>query len=166
MKILLALILLIAVVVTAIFYFNQESTEEAVQLNENWSAGDTDLNESINPDSSQLDSIESAVTEVLDEKLTEDSLSEELDGKLREEIEDVNTIDSGNAETDDIGGYYDENALAPEDETAQNWSQGPIGEENPNPIAPEAGSENMPTGEAAPIQDEPILDQERPEDSL
>lgn len=40
---------------------------------------------------------------------------------------------------DGIGGHYDENALAPEDEVVQTLDQGPIGDVSPNTLAPEAG---------------------------
>ena len=45
---------------------------------------------------------------------------------------------------DDIGGYIDEGALAPEDETVQVLDMTPIGIDDDNVIAPEAGSDYMP----------------------
>ena len=46
---------------------------------------------------------------------------------------------------DGMGGYYEAYALGPEDEVSQVWVQGPIGELNPDAIAPGVGDKSRPT---------------------
>jgi hypothetical protein len=57
---------------------------------------------------------------------------------------------------DGIGGHYDENALALEDEVAQTLDQGPIGDVSPNALAPEAGDEFMPLEGDSSMESEPV----------
>lgn len=64
------------------------------------------------------------------------------------------SVESSVFNTDDIGGYYDEHALAPEDEIAQVLESGPIGKEVV--YTKEFGDEIMSTEEHLSMQAEPV----------
>jgi hypothetical protein len=66
---------------------------------------------------------------------------------------------------DDIGGYIDEGALAPEDETVQVLDMAPIGIDDDNVIAPEAGSDYMPFDAIGPQGESEHNDGHGPEEN-
>jgi hypothetical protein len=65
--------------------------------------------------------------------------------------------------TNNIIGYYDPNAIAPEDESVQMFYSDGMDISEPLGIAPESGNEMMPLGDGNPLMSEPIADSISPE---
>ena len=57
---------------------------------------------------------------------------------------------------DAMGGYYEEYAIAPEEEVAQIWDLGPIGKVNPNAVLPGVGEQLIVSDNVDYMKTQPI----------
>lgn len=127
-------------------YIASQGGSEQMFIGENLSPLPDKLDEQSPPDGNQAmnSEVNSEVNTV-----AESSSQLEHETAVEPAADAMNTApEDMNSGMDDIGGYYDPDAMSPESEVQQVGEIGPIGVDAPDALAPEAGYENMPAGEA------------------